>query len=514
VLAVAVDVGRAQRVEALRGQRRELGVRAVASVRGVVERVGHRREPAVDIPALAELLAVPVVGDDGRTRVVAAGEDRAGVHSVEVGDAAEIAVDAVAGLDARHRVVAPGEAVVVALGLHRHGLQLTAGGPVEHGHVLRAAENEPLERAQLVAGAAAGSIDVHEVVGQLRGIRLAQRVIVRDLDAERLLEGRRPLAARDLGKLLPAHEHVHHMVVVALAAHTVVVLVRDAGLPVVLGKRDETFGCHSARRVVGGALRSGSRLQQHLALAVAVVVVGEHLRVVRPRADVHAEVDAIEQPAVGLVGVDVDVAGVADLRDVLRVRGIPLHDVLVLAVAVDVTDAHVVGGVGVGVALRRDTVGGLLQREVDVAVRPRSDGGARLPLDAADDRSDRVLRGGGAGRIEQVGAVGHGRDRGSVAVDREVGAGEARLAGAGSLAHEQPPAEEHALARRRRHEPAVELLELRGAGGCGGRVAAAVARTPVARLTGGCGRRTPDDQTDPGRQGGQAQGYPAEQIRH
>ena len=40
--------------------------------------------------------------------------------------------------------------------------------------------------------------------------------------------------------------------------------------------------------------------------AVAVEVVDEELRVVRAGADVHAEVDAVQQRAVELVGVDVD----------------------------------------------------------------------------------------------------------------------------------------------------------------------------------------------------------------
>ena len=117
LLAVAVHVGGAERVEALRGERAELRVGAVAAVRAVVERVGHRRPAAVDVPALAQPAAVPVVGDQRGPGVVAAGEHRRRTLAVEVGDAGQEPVDPVARLDPGHRVVAPHQAVVVPAGL-------------------------------------------------------------------------------------------------------------------------------------------------------------------------------------------------------------------------------------------------------------------------------------------------------------------------------------------------------------------------------------------------------------
>ena len=197
-------------------------------------------------------------------------------------------------------------------------------------------------------------------------------------------------------------------------------------------------------------------------------------------ADVHAEVEAVQQGAVELVGVDVDGPRPAALRDVLRVRRVPLDDVLVGAVAVDVADRDVVGRVRVARApvrddgRRRDAVGRLLQRQVGVALRPRRDRGGCLELDAVHHGRDRVLRGRGARGIRVVGAVGDDREPLAVAVDGEVGTGEAGVGGAGRLGGEQAPAEEHALAGRDRDEASVERLELRharrhGVGRCCGR---------------------------------------------
>src|SRR5690606_17616303 len=104
------------------------------------------------------------------------------------------------------------------------------------------------------------------------------------------------------------------------------------------------------------------------------------------------EVDAVQQGAVLLVSIDEDAARVPLLRDVLRVRRIPLHDVLELAVAVDVGDRHVARRVGVLLARGRHARVGLLQRDRAVAPVPRRDGSARLELDAVRDRRDAVLR--------------------------------------------------------------------------------------------------------------------------
>ena len=76
MVPVAVDVGHAQRMEALPGVLAVLRIVALASVRAVVERVLHRDVAAVGGPALLDALAVEVISDDHRACVDPAAEDR------------------------------------------------------------------------------------------------------------------------------------------------------------------------------------------------------------------------------------------------------------------------------------------------------------------------------------------------------------------------------------------------------------------------------------------------------
>src|SRR5262249_44743604 len=85
-------------------------------------------------------------------------------------------------------------------------------------------------------------------------------------------------------------------------------------------------------------------------LPVSIEIVNLKLRVVRAGANVATEVDAPQPRPIELVSVQVDIAGVAGLRIVFRVRGVPFEDDLVFAVAVEVADATVVRGVGVTLA--------------------------------------------------------------------------------------------------------------------------------------------------------------------
>ena len=112
--------------------------------------------------------------------------------------------------------------------------------------------------------------------------------------------------------------------------------------------------------------RSVRGLARDLGFPVAVEVVDHELRVVRAGADVAAEVDAPQPRAVELVGVEVDVACVAGLRVVFRVRGVPFDDDLVFAVAIEIADAEFVGAVGVVLADGRDARRRDLQRHAQV----------------------------------------------------------------------------------------------------------------------------------------------------
>src|SRR5262249_6453625 len=91
----------------------------------------------------------------------------------------------------------------------------------------------------------------------------------------------------------------------------------------------------------------------HLGLPVSVEIVNLKLRVVSAGANVSTEVDAPQSRPIELISVEVDIARVAGLRMFLRVRGVQLEEDLVLAVAVEIADAGVVGAVGVSLARRR-----------------------------------------------------------------------------------------------------------------------------------------------------------------
>src|SRR5690606_475377 len=330
----------------------------------------------------------------------------------------------------------------------------------EHGEVLRSGDDEALEGTQVVVGAAARRVHVDEVVNERLGVRTGERVVVLGGDPERLLQRGRPLPGHHLRVLVPALEHLHQVLVVVLGAEPVVVLVGDAGLAVLLRDGDVALRDHFPVPVVLGDLGAGGGLEHHLGLAVTVEVVDQELGVVGSGPDVHAQVDAVEQGAVQLVRVDVDVAGVALLGDVLGVGGVPLDDVLVLPVPVHVTDAHVVGGVGVRLPHRGDAVGRALQRQVVGVAGPGRDRGAEVDLHTVHHRGD---LGRGVPRpvlVEVVGAVGDGRDQGAVPVDVEVRAGQSTGGVAGDLVREQPPAEEYPVVGGGRDQAAVEVLQL------------------------------------------------------
>jgi hypothetical protein len=129
---------------------------------------------------------------------------------------------------------------------------------------------------------------------------------------------------------------------------------------------------------------------------------------VRTGADVAPEVDPPHPAAAQPVGVDVDVAGVARLGVVLGVGGVPLEDHLVAAVTVEVAHAHVVGGVGVGDAVRCGPARRGLDRHVEVGAAGEAQGGLGGGLlDAADHRAHGV---GGVRRGARVEVVGGGGD--------------------------------------------------------------------------------------------------------
>ncbi len=232
-----------------------------------------------------------------------------------------------------------------------------------------------------------------------------------------------------------AREAVEHRQVLRAAEHVAgaVAVVRG-------GVADDAAGA------VDGGVRG---LHGDLGAAVAVVVVHLELRVVRPGADVAAEVDPPQPLPVQPVRVHVDHTGDAGLGVVLGVGGVPLQHDLVLAVTVQVADGGVVGRVAR--ARRGD-------RHIQVPAAGEAQRRTRRGLlHAADDRPHGVGRVRGGAGVQVVRA---GGDR------RDPGAGTVQVEGGGqSLGAEQPPGDEVAAARAHRDEAAVEVLHLLGVAG-------------------------------------------------
>src|SRR5262249_21971064 len=132
----------------------------------------------------------------------------------------------------------------------------------------------------------------------------------------------------------------------------------------------------------------------HLCLAISIEIVNLKLRVVRAGANVTTEVNAPQPRPVKLVSVEVDIARVAGLRIVFRVRGVPFEDDLVFTVAVEIADATVVRAVGISLARRRHARRRNLQGNAQVlpdwSVGSQGERRARRLLEAEDDRTHKI----------------------------------------------------------------------------------------------------------------------------
>ena len=458
--AVAVNVGGGNAVVALPRQNAVHGVGADGQVAAaVVEGVCHRHKAGVDAPYLVKAVLKKVVGRQRGAGVVAAAGDQIGALAVQIGHPGVKAVHAVARLDAGHRVVAPQKAVVHAGVGVVDGVQLGAV-PAEHRQVLGAVKDKALELAQLVFGAAARRVHIKEIVGQRQGIILAQGVGVLRRKAKALLHRGGPAAVYDLGVGMPAAEHLGHVQAVILRRADIVVRVAVPGVQILLRHRDVPAGQHGAVRRKAGHHGTGRGLDRHLGPAVPVEVVHHKLGVVRSGADVLPHVQPPDQRAVQLIAVDEAPPGVALDRHIVGVIGVPFHKILVLAVAVNIAHAHIVGVVDKGLPRRGHAVGGLLQRKLVVTLLPRLDAPADRSFDAVYQRCHGVGVLTCALRVQIVRAVGHGGEPDPVFVEHKVGAGQAGGVVAGDLAFKEPPADKHTGVCRDGHQPAGQCLQL------------------------------------------------------
>ena len=108
--------------------------------------------------------------------------------------------------------------------------------------------------------------------------------------------------------------------------------------------------------------RTGCCLTHQLGSSVAIEVIHHILCVVGTGTDVHTQVDTPQQFCILLratsmpvyaIAVQIDIAGLSVLRVVLRIRGIPLHEDFVFAIAVDIANGTIVRRIGAVAACSR-----------------------------------------------------------------------------------------------------------------------------------------------------------------
>ena len=175
----------------------------------------------------------------------------------------------------------------------------------------------------------------------------------------------------------------------------------------------------------------------------------------RARTDIAPQGDAPQARSVQIVGIEQRCAAIAAKGIVLRDRGIPFDDQFIAAIAIQVAYAGIIGAVAVTLAIGRGPFGRRVKRDGKIAAGPGRSVGKRPAARVA--KAVAALR--AALRIGEAGGVGR-RDRAEgLAVAQQ---GETGLGGIG---REQPPADMHALPRRKRHhdQRAVEPLHLTSA---------------------------------------------------
>ena len=283
--------------------------------------VGPLGVVCVEHPVGLQLMSVPVPGCDDAAGVIAATKDAAGVDAVEIGHTRQETVGAVGIL------VAP-VVEVAAFGDIGFGVEGTACETVEDGDVFVARQDTARHRTLAV-------------------------VVARPFltTVKRTFFLRRHLAFSLSG----------------LGFHDTVTVV----------------GCCIADDVPDSVGSAVGGPDHQLRLAVAVEVVDHERHVMGTAADVAAHVDTPEPLAVETIAVEEGRTGEAVVGIVVGVRGVPLQDDLVLPVAVDISDAGIIGDIEVRLSRRRNTVGRLLYRNGDIALGGIGLQGVRAVLAAA-----------------------------------------------------------------------------------------------------------------------------------
>ena len=207
--------------------------------------------------------------------------------------------------------------------------------------------------------------------------------------------------------------------------------------------------CALAQVLSAGILRSRRCLYGKFRLAIAIVVTHEHLRVVRPRTDVYAQIDAPKFFAAHLVTVNDDVARLPLLGIVLGIARIPLENQLELAISIHIAHGNIVGTVGVVATACRP-----VQVHCQELLAPHGYGIVRCKFLAVYDSLYGISARGCPFRVGIVARLCPTEARDFLAIAVQV---KARL---GALGPKDAPAEEHAPASLNRHKPAVQPFHL------------------------------------------------------
>ena len=110
------------------------------------------------------------------------------------------------------------------------------------------------------------------------------------------------------------------------------------------------------------------RLHHHFCTTVAIEVVYHKLCVMSTCADVVSQIDAPQLCTIQPVAVDIGVSSKSGKHIVFGIRGVPLQEYLILSVTIHITDAGVIGMIGVALPVGRNTVGRLIDGNGQIAV--------------------------------------------------------------------------------------------------------------------------------------------------
>jgi hypothetical protein len=124
-------------------------------------------------------------------------------------------------------------------------------------------------------------------------------------------------------------------------------------------------------RAIGG-------LHRHLGPTIAVEILHQKLGIMRPRADIGAEVDPPQPLARQRIAVEIDRSGIAALAVVMAVGGVPFQHQIGLP-SPSRSPNPIIGGIDIGLAIRGDAARRWVERNGRIVFRPDRHGRLAAP---------------------------------------------------------------------------------------------------------------------------------------